>query len=188
MQSIRQQREAERARVKKAIAEMKRKMDGWVPAPPLLYPLCCALMYLCLALLPSQLVQVCRRQLQPHSWLSGARAWRAWCSICSFPARRLQREKQAAEVAAAESRGKAAAELEALRQEAAAAEQRLQAAKVRRERAGCPRVALLRSMHCCSSSWRSLYSRPSLASRPFLHPFPLLFSFSPAGRLPAAGG
>jgi hypothetical protein len=47
-------------------------------------------------------------------------------------------------VAAAESRGKAAAELEALRQEAAAAEQRLQAAKVRREQAGCPRIALLR--------------------------------------------
>lgn len=185
MQSIRQRQEAERARVKKAIAEMKRKMDGWVPAPPLLYTLCCALMYLCLALLLSQLVQVCRRQLQPHSWLSGARAW---CSICSFPAHRLQREKQAAEVAAAESRGKAAAELEALRQEAAAAEQRLQAAKVRRERAGCPRVALLRSMHCCGSSWRSLYSRPTLASRPFLYPFPLLFSFSPAGRLPAAGG
>jgi hypothetical protein len=41
VQSIRQQREAERARVKKAIAEMKRKMDGCVPAPPLLLQLCC---------------------------------------------------------------------------------------------------------------------------------------------------
>jgi hypothetical protein len=70
VQSIRQQQEAERARVKKAIAEMKRKMDGWVPAPPLLYPLCCALMYLFLALLPpcsaAALLCCC------HSWFRSA--------------------------------------------------------------------------------------------------------------------
>ena len=39
VQSIRQQQEAERARVKKAIAEMKRKMDGCVAAPLLHQPL-----------------------------------------------------------------------------------------------------------------------------------------------------
>lgn len=43
---------------------------------------------------------------------------------------RLQKDKQAAELASAESRGKAAAELDQLRQEAAAAEQRVQTAKV----------------------------------------------------------
>lgn len=44
---------------------------------------------------------------------------------------RLQKEKQEAELASAESRGKAAAEVEALQQEVAAAEQRVQAAQVR---------------------------------------------------------
>ncbi len=48
------------------------------------------------------------------------------CTPC-----RLQKEKQDAEAAREESAGKAAADLEALRAEAAAAEQRLQAAQVR---------------------------------------------------------
>lgn len=56
------------------------------------------------------------------------------CTLCDPPRFRcrLQKEKQQAEAAAQEGQGKALAEVEALRQDAAAAEQQLQAAKVRR--------------------------------------------------------
>jgi hypothetical protein len=49
---------------------------------------------------------------------------------CTPSSCRLQKDKQAAELVAAEARGKAAAEVEAVQGELAAAEQRVSAAKV----------------------------------------------------------
>lgn len=111
VQTIRQQQEAERGRVKKAIAEMKRKIDTWVTpcAGPFEARLGCGAAW-----------EVASRWQLAPTWL---------LSPAACPCR-LQKEKREAEAAGLETRGKAAEELEALRAGAAAAEQRLQAAKV----------------------------------------------------------
>ena len=92
-------------------------------------------------------------------------------------------------MAATESHGKAAAELEAMRQEAAAAEQRLQAAKVRMERVGscppglpaAPPALLHAAANAAYTATQSSPTPPPLLSLPCV-------SRLPAGGLPPGGG